>query len=181
MKITNLKIQGTYLVELNPIIDARGYFVRTYEKELFESYKLETNWLQENQSLSKQLHTIRGMHFQKPPYAETKLIRVIQGKILDVFIDLRKNSATYGTWDSVELSQDNNLCVYIPRGFAHGFCTLTVMTTVCYKVNSTYNRESEGIISWNDLSLAIDWPTSNPFISDKDSSGADFKNFISPF
>ena len=121
------------------------------------------------------------MHFQKPPYTETKLIRVIQGKVLDVFIDLRKNSATYGTWDSVELSQDNNLCVYIPKGFAHGFCTLMAITTVCYKVNSTYNPESEGIISWNDSSLAIDWPTSKPSISDKDSSGSNFKNFVSPF
>ena len=95
MKINNLKIEGTYLIELDPIIDSRGYFVRTYEKQLFKANNLATNWLQENQSLSKQVHTIRGMHFQKPPYSETKLIRVIEGKILDVFIDLRKNSTTY--------------------------------------------------------------------------------------
>ena len=92
MKITGLKIDGTYLIELNPIIDKRGYFVRTYDKTLFDENNLSTNWLQENQSLSKQIHTIRGMHFQKPPHAETKLIRVIEGKILDVFIDLRKSS-----------------------------------------------------------------------------------------
>jgi len=181
MKITSLKIEGTYLIELNPIIDERGYFVRTYEKELFESNHLSTNWLQENQSLSKQIHTIRGLHFQKPPHSETKLIRVIQGKILDVFVDLRKNSTTYGRWDSVELSEINNLCVYIPKGFAHGFCTLTELTTVCYKVDSTYHPKSEGILSWNDPSLKIDWPTRNPFISEKDNNGADFKSFVSPF
>ena len=181
MKITSLKIEGTYLIELNPIIDKRGYFVRTYEKELFESNHLSTNWLQENQSLSKQIHTIRGLHFQKPPHSETKLIRVIQGKILDVFIDLRKNSTTYGRWDSIELSENNNLCVYISKGFAHGFCTLTELTTVCYKVDSTYHPKSEGILSWNDPSLKIDWPICNPFISEKDNNGADFKSFVSPF
>ena len=181
MKINNLKIEGTYLIELDPIIDSRGYFVRTYEKQLFKANNLATNWLQENQSLSKQIHTIRGMHFQKPPYSETKLIRVIEGKILDVFIDLRKNSTTYGKWDSVELSDSNNLCVYIPKGFAHGFCTLTDITRVCYKVDSNYHPDSEGILSWNDPSLGIDWPTSNPFISDKDNTGADFKSFVSPF
>ena len=126
-------------------------------------------------------NTIRGLHFQKPPHSETKLIRVIQGKILDVFIDLRKNSTTYGRWDSVELSETNNLCVYIPKGFAHGFCTLTELTTVCYKVDSTYHPKSEGILSWNDPSLKIDWPTCNPFISEKDNNGADFKSFVSPF
>ena len=181
MKITSLKIEGTYLIELNPIIDKRGYFVRTYEKTLFESNHLSTNWLQENQSLSKQIHTIRGLHFQKPPHSEAKLIRVIQGKILDVFIDLRKNSTTYGRWDSIELSENNNLCVYIPKGFAHGFCTLTELTTVCYKVDSTYHPKSEGILSWNDPSLKIDWPTCSPFISEKDNNGADFKSFVSPF
>ena len=181
MKITGLKIDGTYLIELNPIIDKRGYFVRTYDKTLFDENNLSKNWLQENQSLSKQIHTIRGMHFQKPPHAETKLIRVIEGKILDVFIDLRKSSKTYGQWDSVELSEDNNLCLYIPKGFAHGFCTLTEITKVCYKVDSIYHPESEGIISWNDPSIGINWPTSNPFISDKDGNGSNFKNFTSPF
>lgn len=182
MEINKLKIDGTYIVKLNPIIDQRGYFVRTYEEKLFNKHNLQTTWVQENQSLSKEIGTIRGMHFQKPPHSETKLVRVLQGSILDVFVDLRKNSKTYGKWDAVKLSESNNLAVYIPKGFAHGFCTLEKMTIVCYKVDSEYAPDHEGIISWKDKDLEINWPTKNPIISEKDDNNStNFKDFNSPF
>lgn len=168
MEIKPLKIQGSYEINLRRIEDTRGYFMRSYDRNAFAELGLQTEWVQENESLSTRLQTIRGLHFQKPPYAETKLVRVIQGAILDVFVDLRRDSKTFGQWVSVELSAKNNKAVYIPRGFAHGFCTLTEMVIVQYKVDNVYAPEYEGGIRWNDPNLNIDWKTKNPFVSQRD-------------
>ena len=124
--------------------------------------------MQENQSQSIGKDVIRGLHFQRPPHAETKLIRVINGAIFDVFVDLRRNSETNGEWDSIELSADSQNSVYIPKGFAHGFCTLAENTIVLYKVDSYYAPEFEGGIRWDDKTLGIPWPADNPHLSNKD-------------
>jgi dTDP-4-dehydrorhamnose 3,5-epimerase len=180
MQIKPLKLSGTYEIILEPRTDERGYFMRAYDEAIFRQYGLTTAWLQENQSFSKK-GVIRGLHFQKPPHAETKLVRVVSGKILDVFVDLRKNSSTYGQWDSIELSEDNYKVVYIPKGFAHGFCALTETALVLYKVDEVYHPESEGSLRWNDETLAIKWSIDNPLTSPKDAKGESFHDFVSPF
>ncbi|WP_234708721.1 MULTISPECIES: dTDP-4-dehydrorhamnose 3,5-epimerase [Kamptonema] len=180
MEIKPLKLQGTYQITLAPRKDDRGYFMRAYDEAIFRDHGLTTAWLQENQSFSKK-GVIRGLHFQKPPHAETKLVRVVSGKILDVFVDLRKNSNTYGQWDSIELSEENHKIAYIPKGFAHGFCSLTETALVLYKVDEIYYPESEGNLRWNDETLAIKWTIDRPLTSSKDAQGESFNDFISPF
>lgn len=181
MEITPLKFEGTFEIKLNRIGDARGYFMETYSKKLFAEHGLQTDWIQENQSLSTRLHTLRGLHFQIPPFAQAKLVRVVRGEILDVFVDLRKNSPTCGQWDSIRLSEENYKAVYIERGFAHGFCTLSEDVIVQYKIDNVYSRESERGIRWNDSDIDIDWNVEKPFLSDKDADLPFYKDFISPF
>jgi dTDP-4-dehydrorhamnose 3,5-epimerase len=142
--------------------------MRTYDESIFRSHNLQTLWVQENQSRSLGRDVIRGLHFQRPDHTETKLIRVIDGAIFDVFVDLRRNSETYGRWDSIELSADTQNAVYIPKGFAHGFCTLAENTIVLYKVDSYYAPKFEDGIRWDDKTLGIPWPTDNPHLSSKD-------------
>jgi dTDP-4-dehydrorhamnose 3,5-epimerase len=181
MEIRALKLQGAYEIILSPHHDDRGYFMRTYDDAIFREHGLITAWVQENQSLSRRKGLIRGLHFQVPPHAETKLVRVIAGAIWDVFVDLRKDSKTYGEWDSVELSADNYRMVYVPKGFAHGFCSLTDETIVAYKVDVYYAPEFEGGLRWDDKDLDIRWPTSAPYQSTKDMALPLFSDFVSPF
>lgn len=181
MDIKPLKLPGTFEIKLNRIGDSRGYFVRTYSREVFAEHDLQTVWEQENQSLSTRRRTVRGLHFQRPPFAETKLVRVAQGAILDVFVDLRKDSLTFGQWDAIELSADNDKIVYIPKGFAHGFCALTEEVIVQYKVDNIYAPEYEGGIRWNDPTIGIDWEVEEPFLSARDAELPFFENFVSPF
>lgn len=181
MEIKPLKLEGTYEIALKRITDARGYFMQTFNRELFDESGLQTNWVQENQSLSTRLHTLRGLHFQAPPFAQTKLIRVVQGEIFDVFVDLRKNSLTCGEWDSIKLSEENCKAVYIPHGFAHGFCTLTEDVVVQYKVDNVYAPEFDQGIRWNDPDIGIEWNVEEPFLSEKDSNLPLYKDFVSPF
>lgn len=166
---------------MNPHQDDRGYFMRVYDEEIFQEFDLQTKWVQENESRSIEKHIIRGLHFQAPPHAETKLIRVIHGSILDVFVDLRKDSKTFGQWDSIELSAENCKLAYIPKGFAHGYCTLTDVALVQYKVDAFYAPQSEGGIRWNDETLNISWPVRTPFLSDKDKALLSFETLRSPF
>jgi dTDP-4-dehydrorhamnose 3,5-epimerase len=180
MQIKPLKLSGTYEIILEPRSDERGYFMRVYDEATFQENGLTTAWVQENQSFSKQ-GVIRGLHFQKPPHAETKLVRVVVGTVWDVFVDLRKNSSTYGQWDAIEISEDNKKLVYIPTGFGHGFCALTETALVLYKVDETYHPESEGSLKWNDESLGITWPVKQPLTSPKDAKAMSFKDFVSPF
>jgi len=177
MNIKSLNLPGVYEITLEPIMDHRGHFIRIFDKQKFNNIGINRNWVQENQSLSLRKGTIRGLHFQLPPFSETKLIRVIKGAIFDVFVDLRMDSPTFGQWGSIELTEDNFKMVLIPRGFAHGFCTLTDNCEVTYKVDNFYSSKHEAGILWNDRTLNIDWPVSNPIISKRDSELPSFKEF----
>jgi dTDP-4-dehydrorhamnose 3,5-epimerase len=181
VEIKPLKLRGTYQIVLAPRHDERGYFVRVWDEQTTREHGMTTAWVQENQSLSQRKGILRGLHFQRPPHAETKLVRVVVGAILDVFVDLRKDSETYGQWDSLELSAENHRMVYIPKGFAHGFCTLAERTVVLYKVDAYYAPDFEGGLRWDDEILKIRWPTSEPFVSAKDRAWPSFKEFVSPF
>ena len=181
MEIRPLKLEGSFEILLNPKMDNRGYFMRSYDRHIFEKHGLQTNWVQENESLSKNQNVIRGLHFLNPPHTETKFVRVIEGKIFDVFVDLRKDSKTYGQWDSIEISAEKHNAVYIPKGFAHGFLTLSEIVIVQYKVDNFYAAEADNGIRWNDADLNIDWKVDHPIISERDRNLQFFADFDSPF
>jgi len=178
MIIKERRFKGVFDIQLEPHEDKRGFFMRVYDEEIFKKHGIHRNWVQENHSLSIEKSVIRGMHLQFPPHMETKLIRVVNGEIYDVFIDLRKGSSTFGKWDSIRLSAGNRKMIYIPRGFAHGFCTLTKNCEVIYKADNYYAPGNEGIIRWNDPDLGIDWPVNNPILSEKDSKAKSFREFV---
>ncbi len=181
MKINPLKLEGTFEIILKKFGDSRGYFMETYSQKAFAEHGLQTVWVQENQSLSAKLHTIRGLHLQAPPMAQSKLVSVVQGEILDVFVDIRKDSKTFGQWDSIILSAENCKSVLVPRGFAHGFCTLTEDVIVQYKVDNLYSPECEQGIRWNEAEIGIEWNVETPHLSERDSNLPFFKDFVSPF
>lgn len=181
MEITPLRLRGTYLISPSPKRDERGYFMRCWDNEIAAREGLVTSWVQENESFNDRKLTLRGLHFQAPPHAETKLVRVTSGAIFDVFVDLRKSSETYGQWDSVELSPDNHRMAYIPKGFAHGYCTLTEDACVIYKVDECYAPSSEGGLRWNDETLGIAWPRGAPVLSPRDQSLPELRDLKSPF
>lgn len=181
MEIEERNLAGVFEITLNPHKDERGFFMRTFDHNLFEAAGIERVWVQENHSRSENKGIIRGLHFQLPPYCETKLVRCIRGAILDVFVDLRTGSETFGRWDSIELTATNNKMVLIPRGFAHGFCTLEEISEVVYKVDNYYNKEAECGILWSDTDLAIEWPTREPILSIKDKQNLTLKEFTSKF
>ncbi|MFC3749134.1 dTDP-4-dehydrorhamnose 3,5-epimerase [Paenibacillus sp. GCM10012306] len=162
------RLQGIYEISLSPSSDHRGHFTRIYDQQLFKEHGLDWNWVQENRSFSGKKGTIRGMHLQYGDHAETKLIRVTQGAIFDVFVDLRPDSPSFGCWDSVLLTENNNKMVYISKGFAHGFCTLQDACEVVYKVDRCYAPQHEGGVRWNDETLRITWPILRPIMSDRD-------------
>jgi dTDP-4-dehydrorhamnose 3,5-epimerase len=141
---------------------------------------LDIHFCQDNESLSNK-NVLRGLHFQKPPFAQGKLVRVISGRVLDVAVDIRKSSETYGKYQMVELSAENKKMFWIPPGFAHGFLVLEENTVFSYKCSNYYSPESEGTIKWNDKDLNIEWPISKPNVSEKDNVGEDFVNFVSLF
>lgn len=161
-------LQGIYDITLAPNLDHRGYFTRMYDVNIMTAHGLHRNWVQENRSFSKQKGTIRGLHFQWEPHAETKLVWVSRGAILDVFVDIRRDSPTFGCYESKLLTEENLAMVYISPGFAHGFCTLTDNCEVMYKVDNTYSPAHEGGILWKDPSLQIPWPVQQPMMSEKD-------------
>ncbi len=180
MEIIKTQIPDLYIVKPRVFEDHRGYFFESYNKEVFLKNGIDQNFVQDNESKSGK-NVLRGLHFQKPPFAQGKLVRVIKGAVLDVAVDLRKSSPTYGQWASIELSEDNKLMYWIPPGFAHGFVTLADDTIFFYKCTNIYNKESEGSILWNDPDLNIDWGVSDPILSDKDKQSPLFKDFVSPF
>jgi dTDP-4-dehydrorhamnose 3,5-epimerase len=170
MEFIETPLDGLWKIKLTAREDDRGYFKRTYDEEVFAKRGLQTQWVQENQSLSVQEGTVRGLHFQRPPHCETKLVRALSGSLLDVVVDLRAGSKTYGMHYSAELSATNRLCLYIPKGFAHGFCTLQPDSILAYKVDHAYTPQAEGGLLWCDPLLQIDWPLSGDptCISSKD-------------
>jgi dTDP-4-dehydrorhamnose 3,5-epimerase len=179
LNIKPLKLEGTYEITVEPKRDSRGYFAQIYQESIFEKYKLQTQWKQDNIALSNKKGVLRGLHFQKQPYSQTKLIKVITGAIFDVFVDIRKDSRTFGQWDYAILSENNHKMIYIPAGFAHGYCTLTSKTIVIYKVDAFYFPEYESGIIWNDSTLKIKWPIENPVLSQKDKNLPSFNEIIS--
>lgn len=181
MEIKERKLKGTFEIKLKPHIDERGFFMRTFDQSIYKKYGLERNWVQENHSRSERKGIIRGLHYQLPPFEETKLVRCIKGKILDVFVDLRLNSDTFGQWESIELSEENKTMIFIPRGFAHGFCTLTEVSEVLYKVDNSYNPEAEIGLLWNDPNLKINWPVQTPLLSEKDKKNILFTDFLQKY
>ena len=164
------------LFEITPRIfkDERGYFFESYSKKLFEENGIGVEFVQDNQSLSAK-NVLRGLHFQKEPHAQAKLVRVITGRVLDVAIDLRKDSPTFGKYDSVVLDSEKGNMFYIPAGFAHGFLTLEEQTIFAYKCTNFYNKASESGILWNDPDINIDWGIANPLVSEKDMQLPSFK------
>ena len=170
MKIEPLGIPGTWEVVFAPRGDERGYFMRTYDEALFAERGLVTSWVQENQSLSTETGIVRGLHFQRGRHAETKLVRALAGVVLDVIVDIRLGSPTYGQHVSVELSAKRQNAIYVPRGFAHGFCVIEAPAIVAYKVDNFYTPAAEGGLLWNDPALAIDWPVRNAVTSQKDAA-----------
>jgi dTDP-4-dehydrorhamnose 3,5-epimerase len=178
-----LKLPGTVVIEPRVWADDRGYFMMTWEEETFRRGLPggSAAWVQENEAYNRHRGVIRGLHFQRPPFAQSKLVRVVAGAVLDVFVDLRRGSPTYGQWDAVELSAHNHRIVYIPRGFAHGYCTLTDESLVLYKVDAPYAPEHDGGIRWDDETLGITWPAREALVSVKDRNLPRFRDFVSPF
>ncbi|CCB65040.1 dTDP-4-dehydrorhamnose 3,5-epimerase [Hyphomicrobium sp. MC1] len=170
LEVVELSIPGVALIRPGRFNDARGFFVEVYNSKALRDVGIDDVFLQDNMSLSLKAGTVRGLHFQRPPHTQAKLVRVSKGRIFDVAVDLRPGSATYGQHVSAELSAENGHQVYIPNGFAHGFCTLETNTEVVYKVSSHYAPGAEGGILWSDPELDIAWPvtTTEAFLSDKD-------------
>lgn len=168
MNVVKTKIEDVVILEPKVFEDQRGYFMESYNEEVFNSLDLKHDFIQDNQSLSVPAGTIRGLHFQLNPKAQTKIVRCITGSIYDVAVDIRQGSPTFGQWVGVVLSEHNKRQLVVPKGFAHGFCTLVPNTTVAYKVDEYYSPECDAGILWNDPALGIDWPTTNPILSEKD-------------
>ncbi len=180
MKVEETPIEGLKIIKPTIFEDERGHFFEPYNNNTFKEHGITVNFVQDNQSLS-QANVLRGLHFQKPPHDQGKLVRVVKGRVLDVAVDIRSNSNTYGKYVAIELSESNKISFFIPSGFAHGFLTLEDNTIFEYKCTNFYNKNSEGTILWNDPQLTIDWKIANPLLSDKDKLGESFENFISPF
>ena len=180
MEIIKTPIEGLLIIEPKVFSDERGCFFESWSKPKYLDVGLDLDFVQDNQSLSKK-GVLRGLHFQNPPYAQGKLVRVIKGSVIDVAVDIRSGSLTYGHHFAVNLSQDNNRVFWIPPGFAHGFVALEDDTIFSYKCTETYNKESERNLAWDDIDLDINWGVQNPLVSVKDTSVASFKDFTSPF
>jgi len=175
------EIPGLILFETPKFNDHRGYFFESFNLKNFEQKTgLKKEFVQDNISSSVK-DVLRGLHLQVPPYSQAKLVRVIRGSVLDIVVDIRKNSPSYGNHYSVVLSEENNLSLYIPEGFAHGFTSLEDNSVFCYKCTNYYSKEHERTIQWNDDTLKINWGTKNPLVSEKDNLGLPFASFDSPF
>ncbi|WP_312363355.1 dTDP-4-dehydrorhamnose 3,5-epimerase [Ensifer sp.] len=164
--------------------DDRGWFSEVYNEKAFAAYDIHDRFVQDNHSLSVPIGTLRGLHFQTPPYAQAKLVRCIRGRIFDVAVDIRRGSPTFGRWVGAELSAENGHQLYIPIGFAHGFVTLEASTEVTYKVSSLYSPQNDGGIIWSDSELSIEWPLPMgvaPILSSKDGQLQRLRDFDSPF
>jgi dTDP-4-dehydrorhamnose 3,5-epimerase len=173
-------IKDLYIIKPKVFYDDRGYFFESYNKETFKKIGLNVDFKQDNQSLS-QKGTIRALHFQEPPYAQLKLVRVVNGAVFDVAVDIRKNSPTYGEWFGTVLTDANKMMLWIPEGFAHGFQALEDNTIFQYKCSNYYHPECENSIIWNDDTLNINWFDIEPIISEKDKISKSFLNFESKF
>ena len=180
MKFNETELKGAFVLEINQLTDERGFFGRSWCKREMEEHGLNGNVVQANTSFSKTKGTLRGMHYQKHPHEETKLIRCTKGAIYDVIVDLRKDSPTYLKWFGIELSENNYKMLYVPEKFAHGFITLTDDAEVTYLVTEYYTPGAEAGLRFNDPKLKIDWPLDVTVISEKDRQHPDFDESVLP-
>ena len=169
MEVIKTDIEGVVIIEPRIFKDERGYFYESFSQREFEEKVCKTTFVQDNQSKSS-YGVLRGLHFQKPPYCQSKLVRCIKGAVLDVAVDLRKGSPTFGKHVAVELTEENHRQLFVPRGFAHGFAVLSEEAVFQYKCDNFYNKESEGAVAWDDPELTIDWriPAEDILLSEKD-------------
>lgn len=182
MEIIKTKLDGVVIIEPKIFRDSRGYFFESFSQREFEEKVCKINFVQDNESMSS-YGVMRGLHFQRPPFTQAKLVRCVKGAVLDVAVDIRKDSPTYGQHVAVELSEDNHYQMFIPHGFAHGFSVLSETAVFQYKCDQFYHPESDDGISILDKSLGIDWriPTDKAILSDKDTRHPLFKDFVTPF
>ncbi|MBN2297414.1 MAG: dTDP-4-dehydrorhamnose 3,5-epimerase [Deltaproteobacteria bacterium] len=169
MKFIETELPGAFVVEPAVHKDPRGFFVETFNEKAFRDNGIKAGFVQDNYSFSRQKGVLRGLHFQYPPHAQAKLVLVISGSVHDVIVDLRQDSPTFLRWTCVELRSSELNMLYVPRGFAHGFCTVEDDTHVIYKVDSLYAPHADGGIRWDDPDLSITWPVASPLLSQKDS------------
>ena len=174
LKVEKSDLEGVLIIEPAVHTDLRGRFFESFQKKRYEELGITEEFVQDNQSVS-QKNTIRGLHYRVEP-GQSKLVRVIQGLVFDVVVDIRKNSPTFGQWRGYTLSDSNYLQIYIPVGFAHGFCVLSETAEFLYKVSEYYSAEKEKGIMWNDPEIGIEWPTTNPFLSEKDKGNPALKD-----
>jgi len=181
LELVKTTLEDAYI--LRPLVfkDERGFFLENYAKKDFEEHGISADFVQDNHSMSVEKGVLRGLHFQAPPYTQSKLVRVTKGKVYDVIVDLRRDSETFQKWEGFELSAEKFQMLFVPKGFAHGFITLEDNTEFQYKCDEYYNKESEGGIIWNDPDLNIDWHFKNPVLSDKDKLLPFLKDFKSMF
>ncbi len=183
MNVLKTDIEGVLIIEPRVFGDARGYFFESFNaKEFAEMTGLDITFVQDNESKSK-YGVLRGLHFQLPPYTQSKLVRCVKGKVLDVAVDIRNGSPTYGKWVSCELTEENHRQFFIPKGFAHGFCVLSEEAVFQYKCDDFYHPEAEGTLAWNDKEICINWPIPEEdiLLSEKDKHHPLLKEFKSPF
>jgi dTDP-4-dehydrorhamnose 3,5-epimerase len=182
MNVIKTDIEGVVIIEPKIFEDSRGYFFESFSQKEFNEKVAEINFVQDNESKSS-YGVMRGLHFQRPPYTQAKLVRCVKGKVLDVAVDIRKGSPTYGKHVAVELTEDNHRQLFIPKGFAHGFAVLSDTAIFQYKCDNFYHPESDGGINILDESLGIDWklPTDKVILSDKDTKHPLLKDFDTPF
>jgi dTDP-4-dehydrorhamnose 3,5-epimerase len=168
VKIIRTKLDGVLIIETDVFGDHRGFFTESYNKSRFHEAGITHDFIQDNHSYSAEAGTLRGLHYQLSPKAQTKMVRAIAGAIYDVVVDIRKDSPTFGEWVGVIISESNKRQILVPKGFAHGFCTLVPHTQVLYKVDELYSKDHDRGILWSDPDLAIDWPMANVVLSEKD-------------
>ena len=177
MKVIKTRFDDVLIFQPNVYDDIRGYFYESFNESVFKDLtNLSTHFVQDNHSLSKK-NVLRGLHYQKKPYEQAKLVRVISGQIYDVVVDIRKDSKNFGKWLGFNLSSENRNQLWIPRGYAHGFLSLDDNTEVFYKTDNFYNKEASVCINYNDVSLNIDWPVQNPFLSGNDQNAIKFSEY----
>lgn len=177
MRIDSTDLSGVLVITPRVFQDPRGFFFESYNQETWGSHGINTIFVQDNHSRSTQ-GTLRGLHFQLPPLAQVKLVRCVIGAIWDVAVDIRVGSPTFGRWVGVELSADNFRQLYIPAGYAHGFCVLSDKAEVLYKTSAVYSKTHEQGIAWDDPQLAIDWPVSEPLLSDRDRAAPSLAEYV---
>lgn len=181
--IERTALDGVLIVTPRRFGDERGWFSEVWNRRAFADQGMDIDFVQDNHSLSRDTGTVRGLHLQAPPHAQDKLVRVVRGAILDVAVDVRNGSPAYGKWVGVELSAENGRQLFVPKGFLHGFATLTPDVEVIYKCSAFYDRPSEMAVRFDDADLAIDWgfDTASAVLSDKDRAAPAFRDFVSPF